>query len=73
MLFLQGTRDELADLTLMEPVCAALGTRAQLHIISGADHGFHVLKRSGRSDLQVLDELADVSTGWMLSRAGSAV
>jgi predicted alpha/beta-hydrolase family hydrolase len=58
MLFLQGTRDALADLALLRPVCDRLGPRARLHVIDGADHGFHVPKRSGRSDADVLDELA---------------
>ncbi|MCB9555615.1 MAG: dienelactone hydrolase family protein [Deltaproteobacteria bacterium] len=57
MLFLQGDRDALADLTLIEPLCATL-PRATLQIVSGADHGFHVLKRSGRTDDEVLDQLA---------------
>ena len=58
MLFLQGTRDTLADLALLAPVCERLGARAQLHAVEGADHGFHVLKRSGRSDADVIEELA---------------
>ena len=49
MLFLQGTRDDLADLTLVSGVCAGLGDRATLHVVEGADHGFGVLKRSGRT------------------------
>ena len=64
MLFLQGNRDTLAELDLLKPVCAALGERATLHIVEGADHGFHVLKRSGRTDEAVLDELADVTRDW---------
>jgi predicted alpha/beta-hydrolase family hydrolase len=59
MLFLQGTRDELAELGRMRRVTAALGARAALHVVEGADHGFAVLKRSGRSAAEVLDELAD--------------
>jgi hypothetical protein len=59
MLFLQGTRDTLADLTLLAPICEKLGARARLHVVEGADHGFHVLKRSGRSDAEVIEELAD--------------
>src|SRR5216684_1467049 len=59
MLFLQGTRDELADLKLLRPICAKLGSRATLHVIETADHSFHVLKSSGRTDEQVLRELAD--------------
>ncbi len=59
MLFLQGTRDALCDLELLRPICDALGARAVLHEALGADHGFHVLKRSGRTDDEVLAELAD--------------
>jgi hypothetical protein len=58
MLFLQGTRDALADLALLRPICEKLGARACLHVIEGADHGFHVPKRSGRSDADVIEELA---------------
>jgi predicted alpha/beta-hydrolase family hydrolase len=57
MLFLQGTRDRLADLALLEPVCRKLGTNAMLHIVEGADHSFHVLKRSGRTEADVISEL----------------
>jgi uncharacterized protein len=64
MLFLQGTRDSLADLDLITKVCTGLGPRATLHVVDGADHSFSVLKRSGRSDDQVLDELADTITDW---------
>jgi hypothetical protein len=57
MLFLQGTRDALADLTLLRPICAALGARATLVEFDGADHGFHLTKsRGGARD--VLAELA---------------
>ncbi|MFV1987515.1 MAG: alpha/beta family hydrolase [Gemmatimonadota bacterium] len=65
MLFLQGTRDTLADLTLLEPVVDRLGARATLHVVDGADHSFHVLKRSGRTDEDVLDELADRTSEWI--------
>ena len=58
MLFLQGTRDALADLALLAPICEKLGPRARLHRVEGADHGFHVLRRSGRSDADVIEELA---------------
>jgi predicted alpha/beta-hydrolase family hydrolase len=64
MLFLQGTRDTLADLELMRGVTGRLGARATLHIVEDADHGFHVLKSSGRTDAQVLDELADTIAAW---------
>src|SRR5712664_4600715 len=64
MLFLQGTRDTLADLTLLRPVCAKLASRATLHVIEIADHSFHVLKSSGRTDAQVLCELAETTASW---------
>jgi uncharacterized protein len=64
MLFLQGTRDTLADLTLLRPICAELGSRATLHVIETADHSFHVLKSSGKSDREVLHELAETEASW---------
>src|SRR6267378_5155437 len=64
MLFLQGTRDTLADLKLLRPVCRKLGSRAMLYVIETADHSFHVLKKSGRSDQQVLRELAEQAASW---------
>ena len=64
MLFLQGTRDKLADLALLEPICRDLGRRAELHVVDGADHSFKVLVRSGRTADQVLDELADTVAGF---------
>lgn len=72
MLFLQGTRDRLANLDLIRPVVDGLGERGTLHVIEGADHGFHVLKRSGRTGEQVLDELAAAFADWAepLQRAG---
>ncbi len=70
MLFLQGTRDKLAELDLLQPVCAKLGRRATLHIIDEGDHSFHVPKRSGRSDDEVLEELADTIAGWSESLLG---
>lgn len=64
MLFLQGTRDTLADLTLLEPIAKKLGALGKLHIIESADHGFHVLKRSGKTDASVLTELARTTAAW---------
>jgi len=64
MLFLQGTRDKLADLTLLEPLVRTLEPTPTLHIVEGADHGFHVLKSSGRTDEHVLDELCDALATW---------
>ena len=65
LLFLQGPRDKLARLDLLEPVCRDLGQRATLHLVEGADHGFHVLKRSGRTDDEVQEELADATRSWI--------
>ena len=65
MLFLQGTRDGLADLGLMTSVCARLGPKATLHVVEGADHSFAVLKRSGRSDADVMEEMTASITEWL--------
>jgi uncharacterized protein len=65
MLFLQGTRDAMANLELIGTVTSQLGPRATLHRVDGADHGFHVLKRSGRTDDEVLDELTTAFEGWL--------
>jgi uncharacterized protein len=65
MLFLQGTRDTLADLDLIRTTTSQLGSHATLHVVEGADHAFHVLVRSGRSDAQVLEELAETTAAWM--------
>lgn len=67
MLFLQGTRDTLAELELIRTVTADLGRRATLHIVEGADHGFDVLKRSGRTAAEVRAELARTVAGWARS------
>jgi predicted alpha/beta-hydrolase family hydrolase len=72
MLFLQGTRDRLARLDLLEPACARLGARATLHIVDGGDHSFHVLKRSGRTDDEALDELAQQTAQWTRRLARAA-
>jgi predicted alpha/beta-hydrolase family hydrolase len=64
MLFLQGTRDTLADLSLLRPICAKLGSRATLHIIPDADHSFHVLKKAGKTDAEVMTELAQTTAAW---------
>jgi predicted alpha/beta-hydrolase family hydrolase len=68
MLFLQGTNDKFAGIESMRTLCARLGERTQLHVIEGADHSYHVPKRTGRTDAEVLDELADVVTRWIRER-----
>jgi predicted alpha/beta-hydrolase family hydrolase len=65
MLFLQGTRDALADLSLFEPLITRLGAHATLKTIEGADHSFHVPVRSGRTDREVIEELLDSFTRWL--------
>jgi len=65
MLFLQGTRDALAELKLLEPVIQALGSRAKLILAPDADHAFHVPARSGRNDKDVLASLLDSASAWM--------
>jgi len=64
MLFLQGDRDRLADLTLVRPLCKSLNRRATLHVVNGGDHSFQTLKRSGREQPDVLDEIADAIAEW---------
>jgi uncharacterized protein len=70
MLFLQGARDRLAALELMRPLCAALGARARLEIVPDADHGFHVPKRAGRSDAEVIAGLAASVAGFAANITG---
>lgn len=64
LLFLQGSRDSLADLALLRGLLPSLPT-AQLHLVDGADHAFHVPARSGRSDADVVTELAQRTAGWI--------
>jgi uncharacterized protein len=70
MLFLQGTRDALADLKLLRPICAKLGAQVTLHVIEGADHSFHVLRSSGKTDEGVLEELARSVSVWTKKLTG---
>jgi len=74
MLFLQGTRDQFADLNLLRPILANLGATATLHEIQTTDHSFHVLKSAGKTDAEVLRELAQSVRVWAetLSRSDSA-
>lgn len=65
MLFLQGTRDGLADLGHLRPVIKALGARATLHEVEGGDHSFAVLKKSGRSNDEALTEVLDALAAWI--------
>ena len=65
MLFLQGTRDALADLALLRPVVEGLGARATLVLFDDADHSFHVPARTGRKDSEVLAEVLDSLVGWI--------
>jgi len=66
MLFLQGTRDEFADLELLRPVVKRLGDRAALHLVESGDHSFKVPKKSGRSEGDVMGELARAIVTWSL-------
>ena len=66
MLFLQGTRDALAELDLLRPVIAGLGARATLALAQDADHAFHVPAKTGRTDVDILAELLDAAAAWML-------
>ena len=68
MLFLQGTRDELADVALVRTVTEALGELATLQLFDDADHSFHVRARSGHTDKQVLDSMLDALAAWITAR-----
>ncbi len=72
MLFLQGTRDALADITLVETTVRQLGPPASLTAIQDADHSFHVPARSGRTDRQVLEGMLDQSVAWMRALVAAA-
>jgi predicted alpha/beta-hydrolase family hydrolase len=72
MLFLQGTRDALAELGELEPVCAALGSRATLKLFADADHSFHVPARTGRKDAEVRAEMLDAFAAWVARIAGNS-
>lgn len=65
MLFLQGTRDELAGLALLKPLVKHLGSRATLQLFDDADHSFHVPARTGRKDAQVLEDVLDAMAKWI--------
>jgi predicted alpha/beta-hydrolase family hydrolase len=69
MLFIQGTRDALAELSLLEPVVRRLGGLATLHRVAEADHSFHVLARSGRNDREVMSEVLDTLAAWIEATA----
>jgi hypothetical protein len=66
MLFLQGTRDEFAQLDLLEPVVKQLAGRATLHLVDEGDHSFKVPKRTGKSEVDVMNELAGAITQWAI-------
>jgi predicted alpha/beta-hydrolase family hydrolase len=70
MLFLQGTRDALADLTLLRPVVERLGARARLEVLEDADHSFHARARSGRTDAQLRAAMLDAVALWIAGRHG---
>jgi hypothetical protein len=72
LLFLQGTRDALADVALVKFVYKKLGRRATLHVVAEADHSFHVPKRTGKTDEDVLVELAERVREWAAACGGQA-
>lgn len=72
MLFIQGTRDELADFGLLRPIVQGLGARATLHVLEDADHSFHVPARSGRKDAEIRDDAMDAVCAWLDRLCGEA-
>jgi predicted alpha/beta-hydrolase family hydrolase len=65
MLFLQGARDDLAEMSLLQPVVTGLGTLASLHVVRDADHSLHAPARSGRNDREVMNEVLDALSAWI--------
>lgn len=65
MLFVQGDRDKLADLNYLKPVLDGLGPKARLHVIAGGDHSFAVLRKSGRTNEQALEEVLETLAAWI--------
>ena len=72
VLCFNGTRDELCRRDLMEPVLQRVGPNWRMHWVEGADHSFHVLKSSGRTDAQVMDEVGDAAREWVATLEGAA-
>ncbi len=72
MLFLQGTRDALADLAQLNPLAERLGPRATLALLPNADHSFHVPARAGRSDRQIMEEILSAIATWTDALTGAA-
>ena len=70
MLFMQGTRDQLADLPLVQALVGRLGGRATLKLLEDADHSFHVPARTGRKDSEIITEMLDAMTGWIAGVSG---
>ena len=66
MLFLQGSRDGLAELKLLKPLCAKLGKQAELYVVDGGDHSFHMLKSAKFSDKQALSDVVEKAAEWIL-------
>jgi predicted alpha/beta-hydrolase family hydrolase len=67
MLFLQGSRDGLADLKLLKPLCKKLGKAVELFVIEGGDHSFHMLKSAKRSDDEVLSDVVEKAAKWIIA------
>jgi predicted alpha/beta-hydrolase family hydrolase len=72
MLFLQGTRDALAELSLLQPLVKRLGKRATLTLFEDADHSFHVPAKTGRKDSEVRRDMLDALAAWARTIAGAA-
>jgi hypothetical protein len=68
MLFLSGTRDDLAELSLLKPVCESLGDSATLSMLDTANHGYAIQKRSRQSDEDIFTEMARVVSAWITEK-----
>lgn len=64
MLFLQGSKDKLAEISLVKPLVRKLGKKATMHVVEHGDHSFHTPKKAGKSENEIWDELCDISVHW---------
>ena len=73
LLFVQGTRDKLAELSLLEPLVSRLGAAATLHLVREGDHSFHVLARSGRNDRDAMGEVVNTLSNWIAATTAECI
>jgi len=65
MLFIEGTRDALCDLTALKGVLARLTAPHELYTIDGGDHSFHVPKSAGLTEEEIHTRIVETTTQWL--------